>query len=179
MQNLETIHDYLRCHSDEIGERILCSYPALHGPDEAPSPLVSRMLRTPYPAQSLGIMGISERWQLARNGNIIAECGAGKTLIALGSMLVHSAGNPFCALVMSPPHLVELDLNVRQPSRHSCRLEDGGGLPELCGRDLGLADASMQPAQPQTALARERPHLERVWGVKAGAGSARQLPCSA
>jgi superfamily II DNA or RNA helicase len=107
MQNIETIHDYLRSHSDEIGKRILNSYPALHGPHDISSPLLSEMLRTPYPAQALAIMGISKRWQLARNANVIAECGAGKTLIALGSMLVHSAGRPFCGLVMSPPHLVE------------------------------------------------------------------------
>ena len=31
MQKLETLHDYLRAHSDEIGERILSSYPALFG----------------------------------------------------------------------------------------------------------------------------------------------------
>ena len=35
MQSLDTIHDYLRSHSEEIGERILSSYPALHGADEA------------------------------------------------------------------------------------------------------------------------------------------------
>jgi superfamily II DNA or RNA helicase len=107
MQTLETIHDYLLCHADEIGERILSSYPALHRPHETPSPLITRMLRTPYPAQTLAIMGISKRWRLGRNTNVIAECGAGKTLIALGSMLVHSAGRPFSALVMCPPHLVE------------------------------------------------------------------------
>jgi len=44
---------------------------------------------------------------LSRNANVIAECGAGKTLIALGSMLAHSGGRPFSALVMCPPHLVE------------------------------------------------------------------------
>ncbi len=65
------------------------------------------MLRRPYPAQALAVMGISKRWQSARNANVIAECGAGKTLIALGSMLAHSAGSPFSALVMCPPHLVE------------------------------------------------------------------------
>jgi superfamily II DNA or RNA helicase len=107
MQSIETIHDYLRCHSDEIGQRILSSYPSLHNPDAAPSPLVSRMMRTPYPAQTLAIMGISKRWQLGRNANVIAECGAGKTLIALGSMLAHSAASPFSTLVMCPPHLVE------------------------------------------------------------------------
>jgi len=107
MQSLDTIHDYLRSHSDEIGERILSSYPALHGADEAPSPLLLRMVRAPYPAQTLAIMGVSKRWQMARNANVVAECGAGKTLIALGSMLVHSAGRPFSGLVMAPPHLVE------------------------------------------------------------------------
>ena len=107
MQNLDTIHDYLRSHSDEIGERILSSYPALHGVDETPSPLLSQMLRAPYPAQTMAIMGVSKRWQLARNANVVAECGSGKTLIALGSMLTHSAGRPFSGLVMAPPHLVE------------------------------------------------------------------------
>jgi superfamily II DNA or RNA helicase len=107
MQTPDTIHDYLRTHSEEIGERILSSYPALHGAGEAPSPLLSRMVRVPYPAQTLAIMGVSKRWQLARNANVVAECGAGKTLIALGSMLVHSAGRPFSGLVMAPPHLVE------------------------------------------------------------------------
>jgi superfamily II DNA or RNA helicase len=107
MQSLDTIHDYLRCHSEEIGERILSSYPALYGATETPSSLLSRMLRAPYPAQTLAIMGVSKRWQLASNANVVAECGSGKTLIALGSMLVHSAGRPFSGLVMAPPHLVE------------------------------------------------------------------------
>ena len=107
MQKLETLHDYLRAHSDEVGERILSSYPALFGAVESPSPLLSQMLRNPYPAQTMAIMGVSRRWELARNANVVAECGAGKTLIALGSMLVHSARRPFTGLVMAPPHLVE------------------------------------------------------------------------
>ena len=107
MHNLETIHDYLRSHSAEIGARILSSYPSLHCPSDGLSPLLSQMLRTPYPAQGLAIMGVSKRWQSARNANVIAECGAGKTLIALGSMLVHGAGRPFRGLVMSQPHLVK------------------------------------------------------------------------
>jgi hypothetical protein len=62
MQSLDTMHDYLRHHSEEIGARILASYPALYRPDQAPSPLLSRMMRTPYPAQALAIMGISKRY---------------------------------------------------------------------------------------------------------------------
>jgi superfamily II DNA or RNA helicase len=38
---------------------------------------------------------------------VVAECGTGKTLISLGAMHVHSAGHPFTALAMVPPHLVE------------------------------------------------------------------------
>src|SRR5512146_1969916 len=107
MEKFETIHDYLAHHSDEIGNRILKSYPALYGADEVPSPLLARMLRTPYPAQTIAIMGVSRRWHEARNANVVAECGAGKTLIALASMLVHRAGRRFTGLVMAPPHLVE------------------------------------------------------------------------
>jgi len=107
MPKLDTIHDYLAAHSDEIGQRIPSSYPALFGSHELPSPPLSRMLRTPYPAQTLAIMGVSKRWDLARNANIVAECGAGKTLIALASMLVHSNGRPFIGLLMAPPHLLE------------------------------------------------------------------------
>src|SRR3974390_2989762 len=107
MQSPVDIYTYMQLHSAELGKRILSSYPALHGVDETPSPLLSRMLRAPYPAQTLAIMGVSKRWQLASNANVVAECGSGKTLIALGSMLVHSAGRPYSGLVMAPPHLVE------------------------------------------------------------------------
>ncbi|HWR13475.1 MAG TPA: helicase-related protein [Terriglobales bacterium] len=105
--DITDIATYLTQHSDEIGNRILTSYPALYGAEEAPSPLLAEMLRTPYPAQTIAVMGVSRRWQQARNANVVAECGTGKTLIALSSMLVHSAGRRFTGLVMAPPHLVE------------------------------------------------------------------------
>ena len=107
MQTPADIPRYLELHAAELGARILSSYPALQGADDDLSPFLSRMLRRAYPAQTLAIMGVSKRWHIARNANVIAECGAGKTLIALGSMLVHSAGRPFSGLVMAPPHLVE------------------------------------------------------------------------
>jgi superfamily II DNA or RNA helicase len=106
MQDLNVIQDYLRLNASELGKRILFSYPALHAPEDQPSPLLSQLLRRPYLAQTLAMMGVIKRWELARNANVVAECGAGKTLIALGSMFAHSAGRPFSALVMAPPHLV-------------------------------------------------------------------------
>ncbi|MGA9059173.1 MAG: hypothetical protein WB763_21985 [Terriglobia bacterium] len=66
MPLLETIADYLRAHAQELGDRILESYPPLHAIDDPPSPLISKLLRKPYPAQTPAIMGLVGRWQQAR-----------------------------------------------------------------------------------------------------------------
>jgi hypothetical protein len=102
-----SIADYLRTHSHEMAERILQSFPPLHSIDDSPSPMIGKLLRKPYPAQTVAIMGLVRRWQQARAGAVIAECGAGKTLISLGAVHTHSGDQPFTALVMVPPQLVE------------------------------------------------------------------------
>src|SRR6266536_5022071 len=48
-----------------------------------------------------------KRWQEARTAMVVAECGAGKTLISLGAMHVAHEGRPYTALAMAPPHLVQ------------------------------------------------------------------------
>ncbi len=107
MPELCTIYDYMRAHATLLGERILQEYPALHQFDDAVSPRVQELLRKPFPAQAIAIMGVAKRWQQARTGMVVAECGTGKTLISLGAIHVHSDGKPFTALAMAPPHLVE------------------------------------------------------------------------
>jgi hypothetical protein len=66
-----------------------------------------RLLRRPFPAQNLAIVGVVKRWHFVRTALIVAECGTGKTLMALGAMHAHNAGRPYTALAMVPPHLVE------------------------------------------------------------------------
>ncbi len=107
MSELSTIYDYMRAHSSLLGERILQQYPALHQFDDPVSPRIADLLRRPFPAQTIAIMGVAKRWQRARTGMVVAECGTGKTLISLGAIHVHSEGQPFTALAMVPPHLVE------------------------------------------------------------------------
>ena len=102
-----SIADYLREHSEEIGTRILESHPPLHAIDDPPSPIISRLLRKPYPAQTLAIMGLVRRWQEAKAGAVIAECGTGKTLISLGAIQTHAENRRFTAIAMVPPQLVE------------------------------------------------------------------------
>jgi len=107
MPELRTIYDYMRVHAVNLGERILEEYPALHRVEDPVSPRLRELLRKPFPAQAIAIMGLAKRWQQARTGMVVAECGTGKTLISLGGAHVHSNGESFTALAMVPPHLVE------------------------------------------------------------------------
>ena len=107
MELPKQISGYLSLFASELGERILQSYPPLHAVDEPVWPGVARLLRRPFPAQMLAIMGVVKRWNEARAAAVIAECGTGKTLISLGAVEVHSDGKPFAALAMVPPQLVE------------------------------------------------------------------------
>jgi len=101
------ISGYLSLFASELGERILQSYPPLHAVEEPAWPGVGRLLRRPFPAQILAIMGVVKRWNEARTAAVIAECGTGKTLISLRAVEVHSDRQPFAALAMVPPQLVE------------------------------------------------------------------------
>jgi superfamily II DNA or RNA helicase len=107
MPELLTIYDYMRAHAGLLGARILQEYPALHQVDDPVSLRIDDLVRKPFPAQTIAIMGLARRWRQARTAMVVAECGTGKTLISLGAVHVHSEGKPFAALAMVPPHLVE------------------------------------------------------------------------
>src|SRR5579862_9097217 len=107
MEPITDIPTYLRVHAQELGNRIIESHPPLHSIDAPTSPVISKLLRKPYPAQTLAIMGLVRRWQHAKAGAVIAECGTGKTLISLGAMQTHAEYRPFTAIAMVPPQLVE------------------------------------------------------------------------
>ncbi len=99
------IPEYLRRYAVELGQRILDLYPPLQSVEDPVSPLLDQLLRKPFDAQKVAVMGVSRKWQQSRAAAVVAECGAGKTLIALAALWVHSGG-AFDALYMCPPHLV-------------------------------------------------------------------------
>jgi Helicase conserved C-terminal domain len=105
MEQPTTIDSYLRQFANELGERILQSFPPLHGPDDPPSPLLGNLLRKPYPGQTLAVMGVVKRLAQARSAAVVAECGTGKTLISLASTYLAAGGKGFTPLVLAPPHL--------------------------------------------------------------------------
>jgi hypothetical protein len=72
--NITDISTYLRAHAQELGDRILESYPPLHSIDEPPSPMIGKLLRKPYPAQTVAIMGLVRRWHQLGQDADIARC---------------------------------------------------------------------------------------------------------
>jgi superfamily II DNA or RNA helicase len=103
---IRTISDYLKRFAAEIGERVIQQFPALHKPGEESTPFLRALKRQPFPGQELTIMGIVKQWERSPSASVIAECGTGKTLIALASIFAHARGKAFTAVVMVPPQLV-------------------------------------------------------------------------
>jgi len=103
----EDISQYLMTYANELGDRILKSFPPLHAVEDSPSALIGKLLRKPFAAQTLAIMGLVRLWERARAGAVIAECGTGKTLISLGAVHTHAEGRRYNALVMAPGHVCE------------------------------------------------------------------------
>ena len=73
MEPIIDIATYLRAHAQEPGYRILQSCPPLHAIDDLQPLMICKLLRKPYPAQTLAIMGLVRRWQQARAREVIAS----------------------------------------------------------------------------------------------------------
>ncbi len=103
----DNIGNYLRQFASELSDRILQTYPALHNPGDPISGRFESLLRVPFAAQRLAVMGVVKRWRGAKAAALVAECGTGKTLMALSAIHVASEGRPYTALVMAPPNVTE------------------------------------------------------------------------
>jgi hypothetical protein len=75
MPRLQTIYDYMKLFSRELGERILQDYPALQEFQDPVSPRLKQLLRRPFPAQSIAIMGVAKRWQEWKTAAIVPSAG--------------------------------------------------------------------------------------------------------
>ena len=105
MERPTSIGSYLVTYATELGQRIIEKFPPLQGIHDPPSPLLSSLLRRPYPAQALVVSGVVKRIAEACSAAVVAECGTGKTLISLASLYVASGGKPFIGIAMAPSHL--------------------------------------------------------------------------
>jgi hypothetical protein len=102
---METTFDYLRVHAVELGTRILETYPPLQSTKDPIAPQIATLLRKALPAQALAITGTAKYLRKAKAARIVAECGAGKTYMALGTIHVLADGRSSTTLVMCPSHI--------------------------------------------------------------------------
>jgi hypothetical protein len=61
---------------------------------KTPLPRLATLLRKALPAQALAITGTAKYLRRAKAARIVAECGAGKTFMALGTIHVLAEGGP-------------------------------------------------------------------------------------
>ena len=102
---METTFDYLRQFGPLLAERILETYPPLQSTKDPVAPGLAGLLRKPLPAQAVAISGTAKYLRKAKAARIVAECGAGKTFMALGTIHVLSERRPTTTLVMCPSHI--------------------------------------------------------------------------
>src|SRR5581483_7368170 len=158
---METTFDYLRRFGPALAERILGTYPPLQSTKDPVAPSLNSLLRKPLPAQALVITGTAKYLRTGKAVRIVAECGAGKTFMALGTIHLLSGGRPSSTLVMCPSHithkwarevlltiprarvfLIEDMRNGGDPSRpHGiCEVKLNKGRTVYEGKRLSLAD---------------------------------------
>jgi Type III restriction enzyme, res subunit len=158
---MESSFDYLRAHAVELGSRILETYPPLQSTKDPIAPAVASLLRKALPAQALAITGTAKYLRKAKAARIVAECGAGKTYMALGTIHVLADGRPSTTLVMCPSHIThkwarEVFLTI--PRARAFLIEDmrNGGDPS---RPHGICEVKL--SKGKTVYEGSRPR--RQW----------------
>jgi hypothetical protein len=142
---VQTTFDYLRQFGPALAERILGTYPPLQSTKDPVAPCLNSLLRKPLPAQALVITGTAKYLRDGKAVRIVAECGAGKTFMALGTIHVLSEGQPTTTLVMCPSHITHKwarEVLLTIPRARVFLIEDmrNGGDP---GRPHGICEVRL------------------------------------
>src|SRR5271170_5328366 len=142
---MESSFDYLRAHAAELGSRILETYPPLQSTKDPVAPALATLLRKALPAQALAVTGTAKYLRQAKAARIVAECGAGKTYMALGTIHVLADGRPNTTLVMCPSHITHKwarEILLTVPRARTFLIEDmrNGGDP---GKPHGVCEVKL------------------------------------
>ena len=142
---METTFQYLRQFGPLLAERILETYPPLQSTKDPVAPRIATLLRKALPAQALAITGTAKYLRIAKAARIVAECGAGKSYMALGTIHVLADGRPSTTLVMCPSHITHKwarEVLLTIPRARAFLIEDmrNGGDP---GRPHGICEVKL------------------------------------
>jgi superfamily II DNA or RNA helicase len=107
LENVKSVTDYLNLFGKELAAKVQQKAQPLFYPGDPWEKKMDTLLRRPFPAQGDAIMALANALKDKRSAMIIAECGVGKTLIALASTYISTnGGRPPRVLMMVPGHLV-------------------------------------------------------------------------
>ena len=152
-ESIIDIASYLRAHAIGIRIAILETFPPLQSTKDPVAPRIATLLRKALPAQALAITGTAKYLRNAKAARIVAECGAGKTYMALGAIHVLADGRPTTTLVMCPSHITHKwarEALVTVPRARAFLIEDlrNGGDPRkahgVCEVKLRKGELSMR-----------------------------------
>lgn len=107
MLECKTLVDYLKSYGTMLGDQAMKSLNPLHVPGRDPLPDFSGLKRLPFPAQQHVIAATMAELNVQKTAIDSAECGTGKTLIAVATTHLRAKGRPYRAIVMCPGQLVE------------------------------------------------------------------------
>ena len=105
--NCETLQDYLDRYGPLVAERARQAFEPLHVPT-TDSVITLDLKRPMLPAQGHVMTAAIKTLNRQKSVFIAAEMGTGKTQIGACTVHAHAAGKPYRAIVMAPPHLVEI-----------------------------------------------------------------------
>ena len=146
---METTFDYLRAYATLLGSRIIETYPPLQSTKDPVAAPIASLLRKALPAQALAITGTAKYLRKAKAARIVAECGAGKTYMALGTIHVLADGRPSTTLVICPSHITHKwarEVLLTIPRARAFLIEDmrNGGHPS---RPHGICEVKLSKAK--------------------------------
>jgi hypothetical protein len=104
MQNLDSLEAYLATYGPLLGKQAQQSLAPLHLPGRDGLPEL-RLLRQPFEAQAHVVAATAKTLRRQKSCLIVAECGVGKTLLAMAAAHAHAGGRPYRALVFCPGQL--------------------------------------------------------------------------
>ena len=104
--NCETIQEYLDRYGPLVADRARQAFEPLHVP-ATDAVVVLDLKRPMLPAQGHVVTAAVKTLRRQKAVFLCCECGTGKTQMGACTVHAHAAGNPYRAIVMCPPHLVE------------------------------------------------------------------------
>src|SRR6516225_1607113 len=153
----QTLDQYFTDYGTLLGQQAAKATRPLHVPSSDATSL-PELLRQPFEAQEHVVAAGAKALQRQKSILLIAECGAGKSLMGMVTIHAHANGRPYRSLVMCPGQLSqkwEREIRETIPGARVYQIEKWDQLPKL--------DRSKPTGPTWFVIARDRAKLGAKW----------------